>query len=366
MAPVPLSPIKVGHIHDVQELRKMKTTRIPKRFVRDVAERPLLPITSESSFTSDIPVIDFSKLADGDTDEFGSEILKLAASCEDWGFFQVINHGIEISMLDSIERAAMDFFNLPLEEKKKYPMEPGTIQGYGQAFVFSEDQKLDWCNMLALGIEPQYMRNPKLWPTNPPKFRETVETYQEEIRKLCRKLLKYIAISLGLKGEIFEEMFGTEVQAIRMNYYPACPRPDLVLGLSPHSDGSALTVLQQGKGNSVGLQILKDNKWVPVRPVPEALVINIGDTIEVLTNGKYKSVEHRAVTHQDRDRLSMVTFYAPSFEVELGPMTEFVDENNPCKYRRYNHGEYSKHYVTNKLQGKKTLDFAKVQAINCN
>ena len=89
------------------------------------------------------------------------------------------------------------------------------------------------------------------------------------------------AMSLGLRQQAFEEIFGVAVQAIRMNYYPACSRPDLVLGLSPHSDGSALTVLQQGKGKLVGLQILKDNTWVPVQPIPNALVINIGDTIEV-------------------------------------------------------------------------------------
>lgn len=255
----------------------------------------------------------------------------------------------------------MEFFMLPLEEKQKYPMAPGTVQGYGQAFVFSEDQKLDWCNMFALGVEPHFIRNPKLWPTKPLDFSETVDIYSREIRKLCKKLLKYIAMSLGLNDDIFEEMFGVAVQAVRMNYYPACPRPDLVLGLSPHSDGSALTVLQQGKcSSSVGLQILKDNVWVPVQPIPNALVINIGDTIEVLTNGRYKSVEHRAVTHQEKDRLSIVTFYAPSYEIELGPLEELVDENNPCKYKRYNHGEYSMHYVTNKLQGKKTLEFAKI------
>lgn len=110
---------------------------------------------------------------------------------------------------------------------------------------------------------------------------ETLESYSREVRKLCQNLLKYIALSLGLKGEVFEEMFGVCVQAVRMNYYPPCPRPDLVLGLSPHSDGSALTVLQQGKGSSVGLQILKDNTWIPVQPIPNALVINIGDTFEV-------------------------------------------------------------------------------------
>lgn len=88
-------------------------------------------------------------------------------------------------------------------------------------------------------------------------------------------------MGLGLKGDVFEKMFGETVQAIRMNYYPPCSSPDLVLGLSPHSDGSALTVLQQGKDTSVGLQILKDDRWVPVKPIPNALIINIGDTIEV-------------------------------------------------------------------------------------
>lgn len=357
MAPVPISPIKVGHIDDVQELKKAKPAAIPERFVRDMAERPTLTKVTPAS---NIPVIDLSKLLKGDMTLFHTEISKLSASCEDWGFFQVINHGIDLGLLADIEKTAMEFFMLPLEEKQKYPMAPGTVQGYGQAFVFSEDQKLDWCNMFALGLEPHYMRNHKLWPKNPPNFCETIENYSREIRKLCKNLLGFIALSLGLSRDVFEDMFGVAVQAVRMNYYPACPRPDLVLGLSPHSDGSALTVLQQGKGSSVGLQILKDNTWVPVQPIPNALVINIGDTIEVLTNGRYKSVEHRAVTHKEKDRLSIVTFYAPSYDIELGPMPELMDENNPCKYRRYNHGEYSKHYVTNKLQGKKTLEFAKI------
>lgn len=110
---------------------------------------------------------------------------------------------------------------------------------------------------------------------------ETIEMYSKEVRKLCQKLLEFIAIGLGLKEDAFNEMFGVAVQAIRMNYYPPCLRPDLVLGLSPHSDGSALTVLQQAKGSPVGLHILKDNTWLPIDPIPNALVINIGDTIEV-------------------------------------------------------------------------------------
>ncbi|CAI9118773.1 OLC1v1020383C1 [Oldenlandia corymbosa var. corymbosa] len=367
MAPAQIFPINVGHIDDVQELNKTKISSIPQRFIRDRKERP--KVSRINPFCQKtIPVIDLSRLQKGNRDDHGfqSELQQLTDSCEHWGFFQVINHGVDLGLLESIEKVAMDFFMMPLEEKQKYPMNPGTVQGYGQAFVFSEDQKLDWCNMFALGVEPHSIRNPKLWPSKPANFSETLEEYSKEIRKLCKNLLKYIAVSLNLDENVFEEMFGVAVQAARMNYYPACPRPDLVLGLSPHSDGSALTVLQQGKGSSVGLHIFKDNNWIPVQPIPNALVINIGDTIEVLTNGKYKSVEHRAVTHKEKDRLSIVTFYAPSYDVEIGPMAEMVDENNPPKYRRYNHGEYSKNYVTNKLQGKKSLEFAKIPNMQNN
>ncbi|OVA15010.1 Oxoglutarate/iron-dependent dioxygenase [Macleaya cordata] len=361
MAPAPISSIKVGHIEDVQELRKVQPRRIPQRYVRDVTERPTTVANSTSS-SMQVPLIDFSKLINiTNTDQSQRELSKLAAACEEWGFFQVINHGIDAELLECIEKVAKKFFLLPLEEKQKYAMAPGTIQGYGHAFVFSEDQKLDWCNMLALGVEPFFIRNPKLWPTNPAQFSDTLDMYSVVIRKLCQMLLRFIALSLGLKENVFNEMFGMAVQAVRMNYYPPCSRPDLVLGLSPHSDGSALTVLQQAKGSAVGLQILKDDKWVPVQPVPNALVINIGDTIEVLTNGKYKSVEHRAVTHKEKDRLSIVTFYAPSYEIELFPLPELVDENRPCMYRKFNHGEYSRHYINNKLQGKKTLEFTKIQ-----
>ncbi|KAK3189771.1 hypothetical protein Dsin_029332 [Dipteronia sinensis] len=363
MAASTVIPINVGHIDDVQELRKTKPTTIPERFVRDVTERPTTldsTTTTLSSPHTDIPIIDLSKLVNGNPDDFQSEILNLTTACQEWGFFQVVNHGIDLSLLESIEKVAKDFFMLPIEEKQKYPMAPGTIQGYGQAFIFSENQKLDWCNMFALGIEPDFIRRPELWPSKPADFNETLESYSREVRKLCQKLLKYIAVSVGLKEDVFEEMFGVAVQAVRMNYYPPCSRPDLVMGLSPHSDGSAITVLQQDKGSYVGLQILNDNTWVSVQPIPNALVINIGDSIEVLTNGKYKSVEHRAVIHKEKDRLSIVTFYAPSYEIEMGPIPELVDENNPCKYKRYNHGEYSKHYVTNKLRGKKNLDFAKI------
>ncbi|KAE8668040.1 Detected protein of confused Function [Hibiscus syriacus] len=143
MAPVPSFPINVGHIDDVQELRKTKPTQIPRRFVRDNSERPKLATIVPSP--NDIPIIDLSKL--------------------------VVNHWIDPSVVENIEKVAKDFFMLPLEEKHNYPMAPGTVKSYGQAFVFSENQKLDWCNMFALGVKPLCLRNHKLCPSKPANFR---------------------------------------------------------------------------------------------------------------------------------------------------------------------------------------------------
>ncbi|KAF8648700.1 hypothetical protein HU200_064751 [Digitaria exilis] len=342
--------IKIGQVDDVQELHRTGLDTVPDRYIRDGDDRPGCGNVSDLAH---IPVIDFGELPRCD------ELIKLRLACEEWGFFQVVNHGIEEELLDEMENLSREFFMLPLEEKEKYPMAPGGIQGYGHAFVFSEDQKLDWCNMLALGVEPSFIRQPKLWPTTPARFKETLEKYSMEIRSLCQRLLAHIAETLALSPGTFADMFGECVQAVRMNFYPPCPRPELVLGLSSHSDGSAVTVLQQDM-SCAGLQVLKDGAWVTVHPIPHALVVNLGDSLEVLTNGRYKSVEHRAVTNAERDRLSVVTFYAPAYDVELGPLPEFVSDEVPCRYRRFKHGEYSRHYVTSRLEGKKTLDFAKI------
>ncbi|WVZ67500.1 hypothetical protein U9M48_016567 [Paspalum notatum var. saurae] len=345
--------IKIGQVDDVQELHRMGLETVPDRYIRDGDDRP---DGDNVCALAHIPVIDVGELPGDD------ELNKLRLACEEWGFFQVVNHGVEEELLDEMENLTREFFMLPLEEKEKYPMAPGGIQGYGHAFVFSEDQKLDWCNMLALGVEPSFIRQPKLWPTSPAKFKETLERYSVEVRGLCQRLLAHIARTLALPPATFRDMFGEAVQAVRMNFYPPCPRPELVMGLSAHSDGSAVTVLQQDM-SCAGLQVLKGGAWVPVHPVPHALVINVGDTLEasqVLTNGRYRSVEHRAVTSAEQDRLSVVTFYAPAYDVELGPLPEFVTDEAPCRYRRFNHGEYSRHYVTSRLEGKKTLEFAKI------
>ncbi|GFZ07161.1 2-oxoglutarate (2OG) and Fe(II)-dependent oxygenase superfamily protein [Actinidia rufa] len=120
-----------------------------------------------------------------------------------------------------------------------------------------------------------------------------------ELKKLAMKLLSLMAKALKMKDEEMRDVFEEGMQSMRMNYYPPCPQPDLAIGLSPHSDGTGLTILLQGN-EMEGLQIKKDGMWIPVTPLPGAFVVNIGDMLEIVTNGTYRSIEHRATVNSEK------------------------------------------------------------------
>ena len=113
--------------------------------------------------------------------------------------------------------------------------------------------------------------------------RDTVEKYAIEVERLAQEVLSLFAENLHLgTADYFKDVFGSEpMNLMRMNYYPACPRPDLVLGLSPHSDGGGITLLLQDD-ETQGLHVRKDNQWILVQPIPYGLVVNIGDLVEVM------------------------------------------------------------------------------------
>lgn len=113
--------------------------------------------------------------------------------------------------------------------------------------------------------------------------RETTQEYSAELVKLCKILMRALSIALGLEAERLQEEFGSEDEIdmhLRVNYYPKCPQPDLTLGLSSHSDPGGLTVLLADECVA-GLQVTKDGKWVTVKPAPNALIVNVGDQIQV-------------------------------------------------------------------------------------
>ncbi|KAF5205779.1 2-oxoglutarate (2OG) and Fe(II)-dependent oxygenase superfamily protein, partial [Thalictrum thalictroides] len=189
------------------------------------------------------------------------------------------NHGVPEEIIEKMKSDTMEFFNLPLEVKKAYGQIPNHMEGYGQAFVMSEEQKLDWGDMHYLIANPLIARDMRFWPKTPTSFRETMEKYTKELRKVTINLIDLMAKNLGLEPEKLTKLFEDGIQGVRMNYYPPCRHADKVLGISPHSDATGLTLLIQV--NEVqGLQVKKNGKWVPIKPIPGAFVVNIGDVLE--------------------------------------------------------------------------------------
>lgn len=173
-----------------------------------------------------------------------------------------------------------EFFKLTLEEKKKLWQREDNHEGFGQLFVVSEEQKLDWSDMFYVTTLPINLRQMELFHSLPTKLRETVEAYSRETKKVALLLLGQLGKALNMDAEEVEEMFEERVQSMRMNYYPPCPQPELAVGFSPHSDADALTILFQ-LNRSDGLHIRRHGKWLPVNPLHNAFVVNIGYIMEV-------------------------------------------------------------------------------------
>ncbi|KAJ6776161.1 3-DIOXYGENASE putative-RELATED [Salix koriyanagi] len=310
----------------VQELAKVNTAAIPPRYIRPHQEQPTIIPSCE------IPVVDLQRLLDQES--MDSELAKLHLACKDWGFFQLVNHEVSTSLLERVKTDVQDFFNLPMETKKNFWQYPGEVEGFGQAFVVSEEQKLDWADLFFLVTQPVLARKPHLFPKLPLPFRDTVEAYSSELKNLAITILGKMAKALKIEAEEVEELFGNGLQSMRMNYYPPCPQPDKVIGLTPHSDAVGLTILLQV--NEVeGLQVKKDGKWVPVKPLPNAFIFNIGDVLEIITNGTYRSIEHRATVNSEKERLSIATFLSPDYDSVIGPASSLVTEQTPAMFKKY-------------------------------
>ncbi|XVF55246.1 hypothetical protein PTKIN_Ptkin06aG0021800 [Pterospermum kingtungense] len=344
-------------VPNVQELVRKDPLQVPQRYVRDLENRP--KDTDMSHLSSLVPVIDLSLLLMGNEEELN----KLDFACQKWGFFQVVNHGVAKEVLQKMKDAAAEFFELPLEEKNKYAMPSNDIQGYGHAYVVSEEQILDWSDALILVVHPSNYRKLEYWPKSPKGIEETIEEYSNAIRKVAIELLQSFSLIMGMEKDSLHELHKQLVQAYRVNYYPACSKPDQVLGVSPHSDTSTISILTQ-EDDVCGLQIRHNNEWVPVNPIPNALVVNVGDVIEMWSNGKYKSIEHRAVTNDKKARISYATFLFPHDEVEIEPLDHMVSSESPQKlYKSIKYGEFLRSSMKTKMEGKAHTKMARIETL---
>jgi isopenicillin N synthase-like dioxygenase len=162
------------------------------------------------------------------------------------------------------------------------------------------------------------MHGPNLFPPNIPGFRETVLEYMAAMTELGHVLMRGFAISLGLDETYFDELYtGDPLILFRIFSYPSQPTTT-GWGVGEHTDYGLLTILKQDE--SGGLQVKSQSCWIEAPPIPASFICNIGDMLDRLTGGLYRSTPHRVLNVSGRNRLSFPFFFDPNFNAEVKPL----------------------------------------------
>ncbi|PIM97752.1 Iron/ascorbate family oxidoreductase [Handroanthus impetiginosus] len=282
------------------------------------------------SETVDVPIIDLSGL--GDPTQKSILVQEIGNACRCNGFFQVINHGISQKTLDGALSAASGFFRMPTQEKAKFMSnDVHKPVRYGTSLKDGVDKFQFWRVFLKHYAHP-LMDWIGMWPDSPPDYREKMGEYAEATQKLAQTVFELIIESLGLGPKYLNTKLEEGMQVMAVNYYPPCPQPQLALSLPPHSDYGCLTIVLQ---NSHGLQILysEDKSWRVVPVIKGALEVHVGNQLEVLSNGRYKSVVHRVTINSDKMRISIAGLHTLGMDVKMETAKEMVDEEHPMGYK---------------------------------
>ncbi|KAK9688652.1 hypothetical protein RND81_09G001100 [Saponaria officinalis] len=306
---------------------------------------------------SDNLLIDFDLLSSS-SPSANYELAKFYSALTTWGCFQVKNHGMEKELLEEVIQVTKQFFKLPLEEKMKSSSTSyGELQGYSTDAICKMNQPTNWNDRLFLILHPKDNGNPLMWPQQPHRFREAVDEYTRKLVKMSEGIYKAMAKTLNLEEDTFIKPTKDGLTLGRFTVYPACPFPERVLGSAPHLDGTTMTIILT---NVEGLQVQKDGVWYKVPVIPGALFVNVGDYIEVMTNGKFKSVMHRVVTNSTQDRTSVGAFCGPEANCEIEPLSELVSAEEPALYKKFKASEYLNIFYETFPLGLNALDALKL------
>ncbi|KAE8008956.1 hypothetical protein FH972_005414 [Carpinus fangiana] len=320
-------------------------------FIQDPEHRPKISFTEAQG----IPLIDLSPIATHSSDEVSAidegVVREIGNACKEWGFFQVINHGVPLEKRQRIEDASRKFFAQSLEEKRKVRRNDKEVLGY---FDTEHTKNVrDWKEVFDFTVEEptivpashepddkELTEWTNQWPDYPSELREACQEYAQEMVRLAYKLMELVALSLGLPGDKFHGFFKDQTSFIRLNHYPHCPTPHLALGVGRHKDAGALTILAQDDVGGLEVKRKTDGEWIRVNPTADAYIINVGDIIQVWSNDKYESVDHRVVVNSKKERFSIPFLFNPAHYTLVKPLEELTNEQNPAKYRAYNLGKF--------------------------
>ncbi|KAE8784380.1 2'-deoxymugineic-acid 2'-dioxygenase [Hordeum vulgare] len=285
---------------------------------------------------SDLPII-----SNGRRRQLASEIIRAG---KEFGFFQVVNHGVGEGVVRRFRGAMEEFFAMPAEEKlpycsydrsKRFRLATGTTYDRGETSY--------WRDYIKFRCYPASEENARHWPSKPSNFTPSLMEYCAAVDELAQTILRLIAEGLGLDGSFFAGDLSGGDTHMSVNYYPPCPDPTVTMGLLAHCDRNLLTVLSQA--DVAGLQARHDGRWLLVRPIPGAFVVNFGHQMEIVTNGVLASVKHRAITNSTTTRMSVATHVHPTDGCRIRPASEMVDDaTNPVKYREFLFKEFLEAY----------------------
>jgi isopenicillin N synthase-like dioxygenase len=278
---------------------------------------------------SHIPIIDVSDLV-ASTAGRQAVATQLGEACRESGFFYVVGHGVDEGLQRRLRELSQRFFAQDVDTKLQLRMALAgrAWRGYfrvgdeltsghpdqKEGLYFGEELAAD--HPLVRAGTP--MHGPNLFPAGLPGFRETVLDYMASLTRLGHRLMVCLALSLGLEESYFaDHCTGEPLILFRIFNYPP-PRDPTLWGVGEHTDYGLLTILLQDEAG--GLEVKSRSRWVPAPPVPGSFVCNIGDMLDRMTGGLYRSTPHRVRNPAPRDRLSFPFFFDPNFFARVQPI----------------------------------------------
>ncbi|KAK7282301.1 hypothetical protein RIF29_10966 [Crotalaria pallida] len=283
------------------------------------------------------PLIDLGIMTKGDEEAIAIAAKHVGEAGLKHGFFQVINHGVDPNLIHAAYNETDTIFKLPLSKKLSAKRKAGEVSGYSGAHADRYSSNLPWKETFSFRYNHQNNSNSQIVDYFKSVLGEdhqhtgwVYQKYCEAMKKLCLVIMELLAISLGVDRLHYQRFFQDGDSIMRCNYYPPCKSSSITLGTGPHTDPTSLTVLHQDQVG--GLEVFIDNKWLPIRPRQEALVINIGDTFMALSNGRYKSCVHRALVNKEKERRSLVFFLCPRQDKTVRPPDNLLSQKQPRKF----------------------------------
>ncbi|NNE72710.1 MAG: hypothetical protein HKN26_03530 [Acidimicrobiales bacterium] len=282
----------------------------------------------------------------------------VASAAAEFGFFQVVQHGIAPELIERVWGQTRSFFALSMEQKRGLQRTKDNTRGYYDRELTknARDQKevLDLAHVPFPELAADDPRNhhaidgSNQWP-DLPGFRATMVAYLVACESLGLYLLEAFSAGLGEAARHLHRHFGPDhTSFLRLNHYPvgdvlspeeaARETPLGDMALHHHSDSGALTVLLQDDVG--GLQVNHRGRWVDVVPQPGALVVNTGDMMQVWSNDRYRAALHRVAPRAERARSSLPYFFNPSYATDSVPLPGAIAAGDRPHYRPINWGAF--------------------------